>query len=269
MSLKLVNLVFQCGGIFGLTPIKIESAQVVFPSKIYAFLWILLLTAGVTISAMYKQSHYKKYTSIQFLVKISNDILLFSFNIFTIITTQREKSSWLRIINLLKATEDKIDGRFWYLPFLLANLLFFIIQSYGTVLWINQLGVPYLKEYIIEFLEFYTQFIITFLMFVILKLLLQKYGTVYNNLLELSKIKVQANYCFALKKTRNHVCILIECVDIFNDIFGWLILQIVGCIFLDLLMFFYDVIDLENSPEIIAYAVIWMIWYSVSKYYAC
>lgn len=261
MSLKQLNLIFKCGSIFALTPIKIEATRIVFSSRIYALIWILLLTTGVTISGIYKQTYFKQFTSIQLIIQISNDILLFTFNIFTIIISQRKKHEWRKLITHFKTTEEtEINNRFWFLPFLSANVVFIIFKCWNTIQTTNLIGVLYFQQHAVEYFHSYAQFIVCFLLYVILNILFQKYETVYNNLSKLLEIQLEANYLSILKKMRNYICVLAECVEIFNDIFGWLILQLIGFIFFGLLMLFCSLmLNQIDSPEKLVYTVLWIL----------
>lgn len=268
MSLKELNLVFRCSRVLALTPSKIEPTQILFPSRIYAFLWIVLLTTAVSISATYKHSYYKTYTSIQLMVQISIDTFLFVVNISTIVSVQKKKQQWIKLINCLKATNEKqeIKKRFWFLPFLLTNATYISIQSYNIFTWTSILGLEFVKGYAVEIFQFYAHFIVYFLIYAILNMLLQRYKDVYSNLSELLNVQNRDYNFFVLKKIEHYVCILDDCVDIFNDIFGWLILEIIALTFFELLLFFHELIkEYEESSEMILSTVLFFSWHLVNK----
>lgn len=269
MSLKLLNLVFKCGSILALTltPIRIEETRVIFPSSIYAFLWIILFTTGVSISGIYRKTPYKSMSPIRLIVQTSTDILLFTLNISTIAILIKKKREWFKLINFLETTKDDEDSKnaCWFLPFLTANAVFVFLHSYETIIWTKTMGIEFYQLYAVEYFQMYAQFIVYFVIYVILNMLLQRYQNVCKFLADQLNVQYQQNYVFILKKTKNNIYILGECVNVFNEIFGWLILQLIGFTTLQLLAHFQSIIiGAKRAPQTLVYNVTFILWHLVS-----
>ncbi|XP_044264829.1 uncharacterized protein LOC123011458 [Tribolium madens] len=256
MTIKLLNLSFKFGGLMALTPICVNE-NVLFPSKAYSLLWIILFTTGVAISGMYRKESYQNLSPMRLVLQTSLDLLLLSLNICTIITTAKKRQQWMQLINNLKTVESSNNkDSFWFLPFVMANVVFLVFHSYETFIWTRIMGVAFYKLYAVEWFQFYAQFIVYFFIYVILNMFLKKYQSV-------SKIVSKQNFAL-LRNIQNDICILADCVDVFNNLFGFLILLLVAFTTLQILIYVQGiVIGAKNTIETVAYSVMFILWHIV------
>ncbi|EFA07600.1 uncharacterized protein LOC103313534 [Tribolium castaneum] len=229
MSLKLVNLVFKSGSLLALTPAKIEKKRLLFPARAYTVLWILLFSTGISVSAVFRKADYDRLTTVQLIMQLVSDIILFILNISTVVITATKKRQWNKLIEILKTfnNNNEKEERFWFSSFLLTLVALLIILSYETWLWTSILGVEFFKLYAVEYFQFYSQFIVHFLIYAFLKLILDRVQNMYKTI-SLLKVQSYRRNNFILKKIKSEFCALAECVKIFNDIFGWLMLLSIG-----------------------------------------
>jgi gustatory receptor len=113
------------------------------------------------------------------------------------------------------------------------------MNVYTFYVWIDVIGVKFIKGYCVESLQVYSQFFNTVFACVILKMIQSRYK--YQKFLlnpHLTLARKQLSNLILLKVKRN-LLVLKETVDHFNDIFGWAILlniffaSLRGLIYLD------------------------------------
>ncbi|XP_044264875.1 uncharacterized protein LOC123011492 [Tribolium madens] len=267
MSLKLVKLGFKFGNLLALTPAKIEQNGLAFPSKIYALLWIILFSAGVSISAFFRKAIYEKLTPVILTLRVAIDTLLFVLNISTIIITATKRHQWNRFINILKFLKNSNEkgDLFWFLPFLLTNVVFVVIFTYYTTIFAQRMGVDFFKYYAVEYFQFYAQFIVYYLIYVLCMIL----DRVQNLSKNIKLLKIQPNRLnnFALKRIKIIFFELEECIDIFNNIFGWLILLLIGFCFLQQLSYLHNfIVGLQNPLPILIFRIMYITWHMVGTF---
>ncbi|XP_044264981.1 uncharacterized protein LOC123011554 [Tribolium madens] len=269
MSLKLVNLVFKFGSLLALTPAKIEKNGLVFPSKTYALLWIILFTAGVSISAFYRKASYKKFTPVILTIQVATDTVLFILNISTIIITATKRHQWNRFINILKFLKNNNEkgDLFWFLPFLLTNVVFVVIFTYYTTIYAQRMGVDFFKYYAVEYFQFYAQFIVYYLIYEFLNLILNAFNDLSKTMCKLLKMRSNRLHKLSFKKLKSDFCALAECVEIFNNTFGWLLLLSMGFTTLQVLTYMqYLISGNPKSIAIIMYQIMFITWHLVGTF---
>ncbi|XP_044264830.1 uncharacterized protein LOC123011459 [Tribolium madens] len=270
MSLKLVKLVFKFGSLLALTPAKIEKNGLGFPSKIYALLWIILFTAGVSISCIYRKPFYKEMTLVELILQVAMDIVLYILNISIITITATKKRQWQKFIKILQTLQINKENEkiFWFLSFLLTSIIYVLSKIYETYVWSPVLGVLYYKMYAVEYFQFYAQFIVYYLIYVFLKLILNGVENLSKNI---KLLKVQSNRVnsFTLKSIRREFCALVKCVDIFNNIFGLLILLLIQFCFLQQLTFLLTLthsVMTENTVSVVIFKILYITWHMVGTF---
>ncbi|XP_044265090.1 uncharacterized protein LOC123011625 [Tribolium madens] len=263
MSLKLVNLVFKFGSLLALTPAKIEKNGIVFPSKTYALLWIILFSAGVPISAYGRKSSYEKLTPVILIIKVATETILFVLNISTIIITATKRHHWNRFINILKFLKNSNEkgDLFWFLPFLLTNVVFVVIFTYYTTIYVQKMGVDFFfKYYAVEYFQFYAQFIVYYLIYEFLNLILNGFTDLSQTMCKLLKMQSNRLNKLSFKKLKSDFCALAECVEIFNNTFGWLLLLSMGYTVIRQLQYMQYLISGKRSSLLLIIMVITWHW---------
>ncbi|XP_044265271.1 uncharacterized protein LOC123011743 [Tribolium madens] len=270
MSLKLVNLVFKFGSVLALTPAKIEKNGLVFPSKTYALLWIILFTAGVSISCIYRKPFYEEMSLVELILHVPTDVVLFSLNISIITITATKKRQWQKFIKILKALNinQENERKLWSLSFLLTTTLYVLSKIYETYVWSSVLGVLHYKMYAVEYFQFYAQFIVYYLVYLFLKLILNGVENLSKNI-KLLKLQSNRLNSFTLKSIKWEFCALSECINIFNDIFGWLILLLILFCFLQQLAHLHSLTVTniaENTVSIVIFKIMHISWHMVGTF---
>ncbi|XP_044264980.1 uncharacterized protein LOC123011553 [Tribolium madens] len=260
MSLKLIKLVFKFGSLLALTPAKIEKNGLGFPSKIYALLWIILFSAGVLISAFYRKAFYEKSTPVILIIQVATDTFLFILNISTIIITATKRHQWHRFINILKFLKNSNEkgDLFWCLPFLLTNVVFVVLFTFYTYIWTQKMGVEFFKLYAVEYFQCYAQFIVYFLIYEFLNLILNGFTDLSKTMCKLLKMRSNRLHKMSFKRLKSDFCALAECVEIFNNTFGWLLLLSMGYTVIQQLLFMqYLISGKRNSLPLITMFITW------------
>ncbi|XP_044265272.1 uncharacterized protein LOC123011744 [Tribolium madens] len=270
MSLKLVNLVFKFGSLLALTPAKIEKHGLGFPSKIYALLWIILFTAGVSISCIYRKPFYEEMTLVELILQVVTDVVLLILNISIITITATKKRQWQKFIKILKTLKinQENERKFWFLSFLLAITMYILSKIYETYIWSSVLGVLHYKMYAVEYFQFYAQFIVYYLIYVFLKLILNGVENLSKNI-KLLKVRSNRLNSFTLKSIKREFCALSECINIFNNIFGWLILLLILFCFLQQLAYLHSLTATniaENTVSIVIFKIMQITWHMVGTF---
>nr|ABY40584.1 gustatory receptor [Tribolium castaneum] len=234
MPLKLLKLVFKIGGLFAMSPARIEKNGLVFPSKAYSLLWIILLSAGISVTAVYRTTSYKTLSTIGLMLQASTDVILFILNISTILVTVTKKYEWNKFIDVLKILRNGSEDMnvFWFTPFLATNVVFVIIMIYETYLVIQIIGPDFFNLYAIEYFQLYAQFIVYSMIYSCLNMILD---SIQNISKAINSLKPNRLNSFLLKQIKSDFRALSQCVEIFNNIFGWLILLLIGFTFFELL----------------------------------
>ncbi|EFA07602.1 uncharacterized protein LOC103313535 [Tribolium castaneum] len=264
MSLKSVNLVLKIGSLLALTPAKIKKNRVLFPSKAYAFFWIILFLTGVSVSAFYRKALYEEYSTIRIILQVATDIILLILNISTIVITRIKKHQWNKFIRILQTLKSNKES-FSFLPFFITNVVLMIMLTYETYLWSSIMGVEYYEMYAVEYFQTYAQFIVYYLIYAFLNLILDRAENLSKKVsfLKLNRLN------FNLKKIiKSDFCALAECLDTFNDIFGWLILLLIGFCLLQQLTYLHNLIIQPEIQEvkIIIYEIIYITWHMVGTF---
>ncbi|EFA07599.1 gustatory receptor Gr108 [Tribolium castaneum] len=267
MSLKLLKLVFKIGGLFAMSPARIEKNGLVFPSKAYSLLWIILLSAGISVTAVYRTTSYKTLSTIGLTLQASTDVILFILNISTILVTMTKKNKWNKFIDILNFFKNGSEDQnvFWFTPFLATNVVFVIVMIFETYVWTQIMTeLDFFKLYAIEYFQLYAQFIVYSMICSCLNLILESSQNIYKTI---NFLKPKRLNNFPLKKIKGDFRALAQCVEIFNNIFGWLILLSIGFTFFELLTCIqYMIVGKGNTVPVIIYRVMFLTWLMVGTF---
>ena len=133
------------------------------------------------------------------------------------------------------------------------------------------LGVEIFKQFAIEYLQLYDQYLINFLFYVFAKMLLARYQTLriklQHQFWSLQKLDRRTqNYCFVgFQQITTEFCLLKETVDIVNNIFGWPLLLITAYATLQALIYLQGTIVIFNhlSHNMVIYVTVVILWHCV------
>ncbi|KAH0815855.1 hypothetical protein GEV33_006936 [Tenebrio molitor] len=226
MDLGAIKTIFSFGSLLALTPPKIENVTTSMPRKLY-------------IMAM--KSHYSRLALIPSVLRILLEVDLLTYGFYTVIVVGlMKRKQWSLLIRNLERVECEVNNKIsLYWIFFVSNAIYFAMNVYTFYVWIDVIGVKFIKGYCVESLQVYSQFFNTVLACVILKMIQSRYK--YQKFLlnrHLTLARKQLSNLILLKVKRN-LLVLKETVDHFNDIFGWAILlniffaSLRGLIYLD------------------------------------
>lgn len=209
--------VLRISKLLAMAPSKTNNIN--FPHYAQAYLMIGFYLISVSASIFVRFPHYLTLRPINLLVQIILDGILLILNIYTISTTLTKKSQWCQLLVNLKVGKNYNLN---VVSFIIANIFFHSIHLYSTFVFSEIIGVEYLEQYGIEYLQLYSQFIVYFLMYTILKILLLRYTQLKKSLAE------ERRPTLSLEVIQDQILILKETVDAFNDIFGWPFLLLIS-----------------------------------------
>ena len=150
-----------------------------------------------------------------------------------------------------------------YLSFVVANTVYIAMMVHETWTYSRLMGLDFYKQYAVEYLQMYSQFLTYFVMYTLLQMLLVRYQ--YNKRI-LSKFQTKKLFSKNdIRKTNHNICILKETSDLFNHLFGWPMLLMICFTSLQTLQHLESIfVQRKNTPTTIAYAVTFLLWHFVS-----
>lgn len=235
MSPKLFSLILRIGSFLAITPSTITYKR----QNIYQKIWAVFIVIGLTVIAVHwfisRIWYYKTFIHIKLVMRTLRHLIKYFFCCYTIFgVCYFNRKYWFKLIDKLQVDLLFNRSRFFYLEFVLANLIFWIIMLYSGYVYYYVAYLTIFKTVIVDLWEWYCMFFYNFLIYAILKMILHKYK-------ELNKsLKHQV---IVLKKVEFILYNLQDVVDIFNKLFGWPLLFIIfyaSLLFLDYIDDFFD-----------------------------
>jgi hypothetical protein len=228
MSFRLLKYLFKVGKFLAITPSSLTIAKATLKEKIYGSSMIGLYTVALVVSLIYRVPQYSRYIHIKLTIHVILDIMLYTFCVQAIMVALLKRHLWYKLIRNLKITRDnKFPEKNYFPAFILWNAFFWAINIYLTCIFGKLIGVEFFKQYSVDSLQVYVQFITNYLTYAVLKMLELRYKSVrymLGCLVRLAK-KLEANSVnTSLRRVKRNFLLLRETVDIFNDVFGWSIL---------------------------------------------
>ena len=262
MSFKVLKIVFKVGTILGVTPPYNKTKTSCF-RKIYHYFIIAFITCGLATSVYFRKSSYLRFFFLKAVSQILVESSLYFLNIHAVFAALRKKRQWYKLLQNLKTVQAESKNGFHCVIFIASNLIFCAYQTYMTLIVTRILGVNFYKQFAIEYLQLYNQFIVNYLLFVFLTMLLDRYQRLGDNLKKLKTSGYQYSLC-VVNEAAYDVCLLKESVDILNDIFGWPILLTVAFTGLQMLIYLEITIVIPRlGGAVISYIVAIILWHGV------
>ncbi|KAJ3617721.1 hypothetical protein MTP99_006816 [Tenebrio molitor] len=255
MDLGPIKTIFSFGSLLALTPPKIENVTISTPRKLYIIAVFLFYSVWSIVIFISRKSHYSRLALIPSVLQILLEVDLLTYGFYTLIVVGlMKRNQWSLLIRNLERVECEVNNKkslYWI--FFVSNAIYFGMIAFTFYVWVDVLGLKFLKFYCVESLQVYSQFFYIILGCLILKMILSRYK--YQKFLlnrHLTLARKQLSNLILLKVKRN-LLVLKETVDHFNDIFGWAILlniffaSLRGLIYLDNAIKGADSID--NVPQ--------------------
>jgi hypothetical protein len=255
MDLGPIKTIFSFGSLLALTPPKIENVTISTPRKLYIIAVFLFYSVWSIVIFISRKSHYSRLALIPSVLQILLEVDLLTYGFYTLIVVGlMKRKQWSLLIRNLERVECEVNNKkslYWI--FFVSNAIYFGMIAFTFYVWVDVLGLKFLKFYCVESLQVYSQFFYIVLGCLILKMIQSRYK--YQKFLlnrHLTLARKQLSNLILLKVKRN-LLVLKETVDHFNDIFGWPILlniffaSLRGLIYLDNAIKGADSID--NVPQ--------------------
>lgn len=271
MSFKLLRLVLKIGQYLALTSDYNKLNLVKFSEKLYAYFMVSFITVNVGYAFKHRLVDYVQWKIITALIQVSLDVTLYVMNIHTILTHLSKKYLWYKLLKKLKTVKvGKNKESTKILQFIISNICYWLYQIYISCVWSDIMGVEFFKQFAVEFLQLYNQFLICFLLYLFLNMLLFRYQILrrrlQNHLMEKQTFSENINFVH-LYRLKSEFCVLKEASDLINSIFGWSFQFVIVYASLQILTFFNVIIVVRKlSFKLIFYSSITIMWQAVSCY---
>ncbi|XP_044261022.1 uncharacterized protein LOC123008999 [Tribolium madens] len=213
MDLNMIEIFFKIGRYLALTPTTTHNLKVTFSQKIYTILVITFFTVGVTAGLQYRLEDYISWPPMVAFLFIVTDVTRYLHNlyIFIFVMILKRKLWFVLIANLKKISIEQ--SLFFY--FAVTYFCYILIFSCIFFVLYNTIDLhDFVRLYLVEFVQIFTQFFYLSFAQIVLKMILLRYQhfkTTLHTQKTLHQIKTDQ---LRLKQT----------VDTFCEIFGGTIL---------------------------------------------
>lgn len=186
--------------------LKIGQVLGIGSTKIYGVLLITLLTVLIITSNFFRLPYYTNFVQIKLINNILLEITMYICTILIIFNgTFYKKNYWLILIEILRN-----QGAKYYRYFIIAQIVFAILDWCSILAWMDVEGANFFTQYTIDVIMLYYQFFISCVMITLTKIIGNEY----------QKLRHEIKFCnFGI--LRKKIVFLGECVNIFNQIFGF------------------------------------------------
>jgi gustatory receptor len=253
MCLQQMQILFNVGKFFALSPSTVEVKPISQLQKVYAMIMLSTLTIWMFDSISYK-NFYTQYIHIKMIVSLLTDIVLLSIYVTGVIdVTFRKKDHWFRLMKNLKIIHlcDNRGRRMKNCTtFLMGHGIYFVIMSFTTFTWYDLRGVRFFREFSCTMALIYTKYLQKFILYVILNMIADKYHSLCQQLRSLMDKSNTQQIVAVLRGMKYFIEVLKDTVNIFNGIFGWPITLILTFTILHLLNYLdYSFITIVNLDK--------------------
>ncbi|RZC42337.1 7tm 7 domain containing protein [Asbolus verrucosus] len=228
MDLSILETIVRMGRMLALTPASVQNQVPNSSEKFYPVFMFLFYSVGVIVSKYYLRLFYAYLTPIQLTLTILIVLGFYIQNsyIFLIIALKK-RQLWLKFVENLRMVAPKPTGsRQNYFIFIVPHVLYCVNNTLGTYMCIHILGWRVIKLYLLEYFDYYSHFFYTVYTCVILNLILSRYQHQAAILSKITrrKLRFSKEVATIFENVKRDVCVLKATVDIFNDIFGPVVL---------------------------------------------
>lgn len=219
MDLNIIKTCFSLGKYLALTPSSFKNKKMSLFQKIYTVSIFLICNVGIIVALIFRKNHYLKMTTLQAILWLFSDLTRYGHlvHIFVVVTCSKRKNLF-KLIKKLNKVGSKSVKNSHFRVFIVVNLAILGLILCMFYACLSTLGLNCLKMYQIENYQFYSQVFYMLFACFILKLVLVRYQQQKQKLLG---VKCGKN---VLKSVKNNLITLRETLDLFNEIFGAVIL---------------------------------------------
>jgi gustatory receptor len=276
MDLEIIKTVFTVGKFAALSPSSTKNHNPRWSQKLYEIFVFVVYVVSLIITIYVNKQGYQFFTSIQLVLAVLSDLNQFCHVFYVLIVMMRfRRGLWFRLIETLGTVKSTSQKYPFKLIFAVLQVVYFLLFIYGIYVGAQYTSLSFVSYIILQWYQHYIQFFYLVVTAAVLILILSKYESLSETLSQIMKTTSQLRsrqLIRILKKIKNSIFTIKEVVEIFNDIFGWMILfNIFCCVFKSLN--FID-ITIKNYEKwtilemLLVYSEIWCIlitWVIQSK----
>ncbi|KAJ3620278.1 hypothetical protein MTP99_004243 [Tenebrio molitor] len=233
MDLEIVETVFTFGKFAALSPSSTKNHNPDWFQKLYEILVFVVYVVGFVVTSYINKQQYQFLTSMQLVLAIFTDLNQFCHVFYILIVMMRfRRSLWFRLIETLATVKSTSQKYPFKLIFVVLQLVYFFLCFCGVYSGVQYAGLSFVSYSVLQWYQHYIQFFYLVVTSAVLILILSKYEKLSETLSQIIKTNSQLRsrqLTEILKKIRNHIFTLKEVVEIFNEIFGWMILFNIFC----------------------------------------
>lgn len=234
MIFKFLCVLLKLGRLFGLNLNKsTKNSNSLCKS---GFLWFcyIILAAIVVASAEKKYRLFRVSSNVSYVVVSMTDITAFGIMIFSFDSFQKRRL-WKYLIQMLKkcAKNTVIKENLIIIFLVILSYLFSTVAAINFGL-LHMNGFDYCTSAGIVQIENFVKLYSTLLMLILLKLILHHYKCLKTNI---ELLKFDRNYLKILKKSQIMAYTFKTFVDVYNEIFGFILLCQIGNLVVKLLQY--------------------------------
>nr|XP_015836186.1 PREDICTED: uncharacterized protein LOC107398034 [Tribolium castaneum] len=199
MNLNMVKTFFTIGIFFALTPFSKKPTKL---ERFYSILVFIVCNIGTIVTLNFRKSLYMRLRPLQATLWLFSDLTRYGHlvHIFVVLTWFKRKN-WFKLVKNMQKIGTPVRGKHDLGIFVLAHFGFLAIMGLMLYGCFGALGAECLKLYQVENYEFYSQFFYMLFACFVLKLVLRR-----------------------LRNVKNDLITLRATLDVFNDVFGAVIL---------------------------------------------
>jgi gustatory receptor len=233
MDLEIVETVFTFGKFAALSPSSTKNHNPHWFQKLYEILVFVVYVVGFVVTSYINKQQYQFLTSMQLVLAIFTDLNQFCHVFYILIVMMRfRRSLWFRLIETLATVKSTSQKYPFKLIFVVLQLVYFFLCFCGVYSGVQYAGLSFVSYSVLQWYQHYIQFFYLVVTSAVLILILSKYQSLSETLSQVIKTNSQLRsrvLTQILKKIRNNIFTLKEVVEIFNEIFGWMILFNIFC----------------------------------------
>jgi hypothetical protein len=251
MNLAIIETIFAFGKFAALTPSSTKNQKPHWLQKLYEICLYVVYAVGFVTYVMYvNQSELFKLTSMQLVLAILSDMNLFFYISYILVVMLRlRRGRWFKLVETLSGVRSSPPRISFGVILATSQIVYCCLISMGLYAGIRTVGLSHIASSLVQCYQFYAVIFYSVFTSIVLMLLLLRYEHLNESIVKITKVATQHQYkqvAEVLKEARRCVFLLKDSVEIFNDIFGWIILCSIFCVVTNTLVY-VDVIIKQSS----------------------
>jgi hypothetical protein len=228
MDLETIDIIFTFGKFAALTPSSTNKRNPHCLQKLYEICVSLLYLLDFLAFNYVNYPEFQILTSIQFVLAVFCNLHQFCYVFYILVVMMRlRRGHWFRLIKSLSGIKPAPKQIPLKLVFVASQLVYYCLTAFGVYANIDHASLTVAALNMGAFYQNYAQFFYLVFTSILLMMVLSRYEGLSETLSKLLVIKARGSQLHAtqvveiLQKKKDNVFTLKECVENFNDIFGW------------------------------------------------